>query len=579
MSENASSRAHPIIFFDGVCNLCNASVVWLLQHDRRARFRFASLQSDAARRLLAEHARAAADPDSVLLLDGDGLHVRSDAALRIAAQLGLPWSLAGVAWVLPRAVRDALYRWIAANRYRWFGRRDACLMPRPEWASRFLDAGEPVRSSPAGFEQPPAAAASAVEWPTRFGRYLQRFAICYLFLHISCFPIGDIPGTEGLASRYEALRYAAIPWVARHVFGLEITVFPNGSGDTTYNYVEVFTYVVLAIVAALLWTLAARGRPLALRTRDLFRVYVRYYLATVLLSYGWHKLVPLQFPAPGPDRLLIPYGESSPMGLLWTFMGASTPYQMFGGLAEVVAGLLLLWRRTALLGALAAAGVMLNVVMFNFCYDVPVKLFSSHLLLMALFLIAPDAMRLAGVAVLNLPVQPAELRPFPVRAVWLRRGLLALKLAFVALIAVWPAWQSVQMWRADRVALGSPLHGLYRVESFTRDGASDRALPDEQRWVRVGINAIGIAAIQRADGGARRYGLEIDEEGATLTIRPRGEAQPSELRFRTIEGGLLELEGPFEGGPIRACLRRDTDPDSLLTSRGFHWINEFPFNR
>src|SRR5204863_6312660 len=105
------------------------------------------------------------------------------------------------------------------------------------------------------------------------------------------------------------------------------------------------------------------------------------------------------------------FGEASPMGLLWTFMGSSTSYTVFSGLAEVIGGLLLMARRTTLLGALVCIGVMVNVVMLNFSYDVPVKLYSSHLLAMAFFLLLPDLRRLTNVLVLNRPAEPAAPRP------------------------------------------------------------------------------------------------------------------------------------------------------------------------
>lgn len=125
----------PVILFDGVCNLCNGAVNWVIARDREQVFRFASLQSAAAQRLLA----GADVPDSVVLVDGDGIHTRSAAALRIARRMGLPWSLAAAAMILPERWRDAIYSWIARNRYRWFGRRDTCRLPTPELAGRFLD--------------------------------------------------------------------------------------------------------------------------------------------------------------------------------------------------------------------------------------------------------------------------------------------------------------------------------------------------------------------------------------------------------------------------------------------------------
>jgi predicted DCC family thiol-disulfide oxidoreductase YuxK len=139
-----------VILFDGVCNLCNASVRWVIARDRGAVFRFASLQSVAGMQVLAAAGAAAGAQDSVVLVDEAGVHTRSEAVLRIARRLGFPWSLAGTGRILPRAWRDAVYAWVARHRYAWFGRQDACLRPTPALRARFLDSDEPT-PPPAGW--------------------------------------------------------------------------------------------------------------------------------------------------------------------------------------------------------------------------------------------------------------------------------------------------------------------------------------------------------------------------------------------------------------------------------------------
>lgn len=130
--------AHPILLFDGVCNLCHGTVRFVLAHDRAARFRFAPLQSEVGRALLARYGLDPAALDSVVLVDADGAHQRSDGALRTFAGLDRPWRWLGLLRVVPRALRDAVYDWIARHRYGWFGKLDACPLPRQEWRERFL---------------------------------------------------------------------------------------------------------------------------------------------------------------------------------------------------------------------------------------------------------------------------------------------------------------------------------------------------------------------------------------------------------------------------------------------------------
>jgi predicted DCC family thiol-disulfide oxidoreductase YuxK len=652
----------PVILFDGLCNLCNSAVAWIVDHDRRdrgrGRFRFASLQSAIARELLSKAGAAqggatsdgkpsplplsrrergeeqnAAVPDSIVLIDEQGgMHVRSDAAIRIARGLGFPWSLAAVFTIVPRPLRDWLYRLVARNRYRWYGRRESCRVPTAAERARFLDADEPPASrgeSAADAIDLPLAgvleqasrprAVSLVERsePGLAWSFIIRLVLCYILVYLLPFPMGTIFGGFGIewidwpAMQYGAWKREAVVWTAKAVFGLEITVFPAGSGDTTYNYVELFVFAIAAIIGAAAWTAGAgawnwirarlghsvrgrrrgdsRAQGVSPRTFDLFSVYVRYYLAAVMLGYGINKVLLMQMPHPGPSRLMVTYGESSPFGLLWTSMGASPGYQFFGGLAETVGALLLFWRRTSLLGALVCAAALVNVVALNLFYDVPVKLFSSHLLLLSLFLAAPHLGRLVGVLALNLPTAAATLRPFPFRWRIIRWSALALKTAVVLWLTVGTTWRMMSMIAQMRPpAATNPLAGFYRVESFTIDGVADRALDDAARWVRVGIDdgmttqaglAAG-AAVRCADGHIERWWLQLNLAANTITIPQANQQEPATLTYATPEAetDVVALEGTWGGKPFAARLRR-VDAEDQLTTRGFRWVNEFPFYR
>ncbi|GIV61600.1 MAG: hypothetical protein KatS3mg044_0466 [Rhodothermaceae bacterium] len=128
-----------IILFDGVCNLCNGSVNFVIDHDPDGYFRFAALQSETARALL-QALRVPDDrPESIVLIEDGKVYTRSTAALRIARRLSGAWPLLYAFIVVPRRLRDRVYDWIARNRYRWFGRRDTCRLPTPELRSRFLE--------------------------------------------------------------------------------------------------------------------------------------------------------------------------------------------------------------------------------------------------------------------------------------------------------------------------------------------------------------------------------------------------------------------------------------------------------
>lgn len=127
-----------ILLFDGVCNLCNGAVRFVLERDTRPYFRFAALQSDAGRRLLEAHRMPADELASLVLIEDGRVYVRSEAVLRVARRLGYPWPLLwGLRWV-PLGARDLVYDWVAAHRYRWFGKRETCAVPAAETRARFL---------------------------------------------------------------------------------------------------------------------------------------------------------------------------------------------------------------------------------------------------------------------------------------------------------------------------------------------------------------------------------------------------------------------------------------------------------
>lgn len=131
-----------VILFDGVCNLCAGVVRFVAKRDPRMRFRFASLQSPASKRLLLGANAPAPLPDSIALLEGGRVFVESDAALRIARGLRFPWPALGAFLIVPRPIRDTVYRFIARRRHRWFGKKDSCMLPTPDLRARFFADGE-----------------------------------------------------------------------------------------------------------------------------------------------------------------------------------------------------------------------------------------------------------------------------------------------------------------------------------------------------------------------------------------------------------------------------------------------------
>jgi uncharacterized membrane protein YphA (DoxX/SURF4 family) len=481
---------------------------------------------------------------------------------------------------------------------------------------------------------PPAIAARPHPEPGNAGqhwslaeRLLLRVALFFFVLHIIPFPIPQLatllsglpedfldtgPRTaiqqfvkEWVSDPLEKAMDKAVVWTGQHVFGIEITYRPGGSGDTTFNYVQEFMFAAVAISLALIWSLiawvrwrmAGREHPAYPRLHEWLRVYVRFFLAYMMLVYGLGKVIKLQFPYPDTNGLLVAYGESSPMRLLWTFMGASESYTIFAGAGEVVGGLLLCTRRTTLLGSLVTFGVMSHVVALNFSYDVPVKLFSSLLVLMAIFLMAPDLPWMARVFVLGKRILPRPIVSLT-RWRWLNWTLVILRTVIVAgYIALTINGNLKASREFGDLAPKPPLFGMWEVDEFSLDGAVRPPLTtDTKRWQHVIFTAKSfrgpLIMITPMKGPPTVYKADVDLESKAVALSSLGAIQGAEpvtyvLKLQDPEEGVIVLEGELgvfangkiEKAQVRVVLRHIPEEGFLLKSRGFHWINEMPYNR
>ena len=131
-------QSKPIILFDGICNLCNGAVQFIIRHDPDGKFLFASLQSETGQQLLKQYNLPATDFTSFTLVQDDTVYTKSTGALKVAKQIKGAWSCLYIFIIVPKFIRDAVYTWIAQNRYSWFGKKNACVIPTPELKARFL---------------------------------------------------------------------------------------------------------------------------------------------------------------------------------------------------------------------------------------------------------------------------------------------------------------------------------------------------------------------------------------------------------------------------------------------------------
>lgn len=353
-------------------------------------------------------------------------------------------------------------------------------------------------------------------------------------------------------------------WLGVEVLGFNYPIpqVMTGSGDTSMNYTRLFACSVTALLAFVPWSFYDRRRLAYPRLHDGLRVGLRYFMAYAMIGYGLAKVIPNQFPPPSPARLMEPLGDFSPMGLVWNFMGSSTPYEIFGGALELIGGLLLLFRRTTLLGALILSGVMTNVVLLNFCYDVPVKISSTFYLLMVVTLIVPDAPRLLSVILGGRPTEPVPLwQPF--RRKGLNRAVIVGKLVVLYYV-------SSSFWNVPerlRTYLGRDYGRDYGV--WMAEG--------ESAWKWFSIDSPTYASIREKSGPTRAYLFDSTHEG--LRFKRNSENLDLTLQRNDLGPGRMRLSGAWRGQTIDVTFKLRKVDDFPLRARGFNWVQEVPYNR
>jgi uncharacterized membrane protein YphA (DoxX/SURF4 family) len=413
------------------------------------------------------------------------------------------------------------------------------------------------------------------------------FAVVYFSLFTLYIPFHFLPfpPMTQLFAAHQSFWRLVVLWVSEHLLHVQVvTGIPNlgnGSKDTMWNYVQVLCYAAFAVVVTAIWSWLDRKRPNYARLEEWFRVYLRFVLGITMIQYGVVKVFPLQFPPPSLTTLLEPYGDSSPMHLLWTFMGASTSYTFFAGMTEVLGGVLLLIPWTVTLGALVSLAASGNVLMLNFGYDVPVKIFTLHLIVICILLLIPDMRRLADFFIFNRGTEPPTARAL-FRQRLLNQAAIAAQLLFALVFLVHGFYSAGQDARTNtEFRAKAPLYGIWSVQEFSLDGqVRPPVLTDTDRWQAIVIENNGVVQVHRISGALESFGLKVDSHERSLHMsKPNDWRWAADFNYENPRPEILTLTGQMDGHLVTVTLHRIDESKFLLTSRGFHWINEFSLNR
>ena len=281
---------------------------------------------------------------------------------------------------------------------------------------------------------------------------------------------------------------------------------------------------------------------------------LRATLALSMIASGIFRLIPVAMPPLRPLDQLQRLGELTQGELLRTLVGASPVFQSFTGLAALLGGVLLLFPRTTLLGALICAANLAMAVTLALCYDLPSRLYVSCLFVLSLLLLVPDLRRLADLFLLDRAVEPPQAPPADG---WPGRLLPLLGLGLIVGGAAMAAPRLGQLHPPK-----PPFHGAWNVEELTVDGEES---DDPRLWRRAVFQDPGALDVELRIGLRKRHALLLDMPRKSLTLDRR-----DRFTFQEPEEGVLVLEGKLDGRPTRAKLRR-----VLLSSPWFHWITDY----
>ena len=407
---------------------------------------------------------------------------------------------------------------------------------------------------------------------------LYKFGLLFLFgyIFLYCNSVQFL-----LSSYFEMIWTKTVPWFSK-VAGASTEVAPKmtGSGDTLYDYYSNYFFAVLALIFAIVVTVVDYKRKNYRTLTNWMFLLLRYYVASQMISYGFAKLFYTQFGPPSLWELSGDLGDKTPMGLLWTFMGFSKTYCMFTGFAELVGGLLLLSRRTTLLGGLISFGVMVNVMMMNYCYDVPVKLLSTHLVVFSFVIISFWGRELLDFFALQRGYQP-KVMPSVLSPKW-QKIMVYVKWAVLIIYLGQQVNQSlkyVEMVK-EYQKISSPLYGSYYVDDFVmyRDG---ELMPDPAPqivWDELLFLENDRVVIKLEKSRPYSYQVVADSTDNSVMFKSQGSDSLSNVfHYEFFDENKLRLNGSFKEDSIRVNMHK-RDPFRLMNSK-FNWVQEYPNNR
>ena len=405
-----------------------------------------------------------------------------------------------------------------------------------------------------------------------------RFLFIFLSLYILVNP-NDVAPYFYIVQRFTRQPfYHLVNWLSGALLHIP-NALPNSyhtSTDTAFSYLVVLFTVCIACIGSVIWLFADRKSVNYNRLSDILFAVLRYYLGITWIAYATLKFIHLQFPELTPITLSHTYGESSPRELAWNFMGYSTGFSYFIGFSEYIIGILLFFRRTYTLGNLIAIGALINILAFNYYFDDNVKLLSTMLMIMSLFLLSKDIKPLIDFFFRGKTASTETTRFYSFNT---KRKNVIFNILKYGLI-VFVIFFDLHVFSARARQLGymgkkPPLYGLYNVKTFIIN--KDTLTPfttDTFRWNKFVVSLPGKAAIILMNDNMQYFNINTDTIKKTIRLTAKNDTTNKYVFAYNLKDGELFIKGKHYNDSLQMQLKQ-INLDSLpLLKHKFHWIIE-----
>ena len=362
-------------------------------------------------------------------------------------------------------------------------------------------------------------------------------------------------------------------WLDQHIFhtGYDPSKHESFPQDNHFALVFYLTFLLIAFAGTICWSLMDRKKSGYDKINYWFRLYLRYTLSLIMIFYGIDKLIPIQMRYPSAVSLLTPLGENVRFNVLWDFMGLSPGYMIITGACEIMSGLLMINIRTTVLGYLLSIVVLVNVVSFNIFYNVPVKMFSTQLLLYALFLLIPHVRSLATYFLLGKTAQLNEIRYTPGPR-WKYYSLMFILILVPLSIFLFFGRHDYNRYKKNQS--DDRQQKIYEVSEFIAKDTLPPLLTDTLRWKRF-ILARQEAVIFKMNDAKDYYEFTVDSVRKTLTLHDN----PDTLSWIVFQYDFpaqdrFSLSGKWKGQPVQIFMKSVSMDSMIIQKEKILWVND-----